>query len=182
MYKEKLETKDLILTKANMSHTESLLKNFWSDEISSKYMFWRNSYTMDEAKIRMEKTIQYQKDNMAYIVIEKKSGEAIGLVGFTQIEEDIYEDRGIALGSKFTKKGYGKQILKAFLDYMFLELNAKSVIYCFVKENIASYKLQNHFNFKYVSSQPTIRERDNKECIIESYKLDKEDYEVNDNG
>lgn len=179
MYKETIETKDLLLTKANKSHTMSLWKNFWSDEISAKYMFLNITNTLEEAKIRMQKTIDYQKDHISYIIIEKKSKEAIGIANFIEIEKGIYEDRNIALGHKYTNKGYGKQILKALLDYMFYELDAKTVIYACVKENIASNKLQQSFNFKFSHSINATRERDNKDFTINYYKLEKNDYTLN---
>lgn len=36
-----------------------------------------------------------------------------------EIDEGIYEDSRIAIGTKFVGRGYGKQILMALVDYCF---------------------------------------------------------------
>lgn len=78
MYKEKIETKDLILKKASMDDLNDMYINIWSQEETSKYMLWVPTKNIEEAKDRMIKTIEYQKNNIAYLVFEKKSGQAIG--------------------------------------------------------------------------------------------------------
>ena len=55
-------------------------------------MLWTPCKTIEEARIKVEKTIEYQRDHIAYCVYEKKSNEAIGLIGMIEIEKDIYED------------------------------------------------------------------------------------------
>lgn len=76
-----LETKDLVLDKAKPSDWSAMYKNVWSQPESAKYMAWRVTTNEDEAQIRMQKTIEFQKRHDTYLVYEKASGEAIGFAG-----------------------------------------------------------------------------------------------------
>lgn len=46
---------------------------------------WRVITNEDEAKIRMQKTIEFQKTHDTYLIYEKVSGEAIGFAGIEQL-------------------------------------------------------------------------------------------------
>ena len=50
MFKEKFETKDLILRKAEMSDLNAIYKNFWSSKETAKYMTWKPCENIEEAK------------------------------------------------------------------------------------------------------------------------------------
>lgn len=171
MYADKLETKDLILAKAKMEDVDLMFKNFWSDKESAKYMLWRPLETIEQAKVKMEKTINYQKDNFAFIVYEKSSMQPIGMAGFMVVEPGVYEDSGIGLGSKFGGKGYGTQILQVFIDYIFNTLNAKKILYSCFRENVASHKLISKFDFNYLFTIADVREWDNLQYAVDYYQM-----------
>ena len=117
-----IETPDLFLTKGKFDDWKDLLQNLWCHEDSAKYMLWNVIMTREEAKERMKRTLEYQKNHMAYFVYEKKTKKAIGFAGVEEIHKDIYEDTGFAIGPAFVGKGYGKQIFKGLLTYCFDEL------------------------------------------------------------
>ena len=102
------ETKDLFLDKAKPSDWVAMYKNVWSQPESAKYMAQRVTTSEDEAKIRMQKTIEFQKTHDTYLIYEKVSGEAIGFAGIEQLGPYTYQEAGICLGPKFVGKGYGK--------------------------------------------------------------------------
>jgi len=132
------ETKDLLLDKAKPSDWVAMYKNVWSQSESAKYMAWRVTTNEDEAKIRMQKTIEFQKTNDTYLVYEKVSGEAIGFAGIEQLGPYTYQEAGICLGPKFVGKGYGKQIVMQLIQYCKKELGAKEFIYSTRDNNEAS--------------------------------------------
>lgn len=117
MYKDKIETRDLFLKKATMDDVDDMHTNIWSKEETTKYMLWQPTRNIEEAKIRILKTIEYQKKNLAYLVYEKETGKAIGFAGMNEIGDKVYKDSGIAIGPEFVGCGYGKQILLSLMEY-----------------------------------------------------------------
>ncbi|HAZ37606.1 MAG TPA: GNAT family N-acetyltransferase [Clostridiaceae bacterium] len=171
MYKEEIETKDLVLKKASINDLNDMYKNMWSHEESAKYMLWIPTKNIEEAEERMKRTIEFQKDKIAYLVYEKKSVQAIGFAGMKEIEDKVYEDCGIGMGSKFVKHGYGKQILMALVEYCFEDLGAIKIICSCRSENIASKKLQQSCGFHYTHSQLMVDKRDGLKYMIDFYEL-----------
>ena len=171
MYKHQIETPDLILAKAKMSDLNDMYENCWSQEEAAKYMLWKPCKNLDDAKARLLRSIEIQKDKIAYFVYEKKSNQAIGMAGMIEIEPNVYEDGGIVIGPAFVGKGYGKQILMALINYCKNELNAKKIICSCDSQNIASARLQQSCGLKYTHSKKMIRERDGSEFKADYYEL-----------
>ena len=171
MYKNSIETKDLILAKAKMSDLYDIYDNYWSQQETSRYMLWIPCQSIEEAKEKLLKTIEFQKDKMAYFVYEKKTKKAIGMAGMKEIEPNIYGDAGIGLGKDYVGKGYGKQILNAFIDYIFNELNGKKIICSCDSRNTASAKLQQSCELKYSHSKSSFRQRDGEPYIADYYEI-----------
>ena len=176
MHNVELETKDLLIRKAKESDTESIFKNYWSKEKTAKFMLWKPTENVNEAKERMKKTISFEKDKPCFVIVEKASKEVIGMVGFLETSLDCYEDCGLGIGCDYVGKGYGTQTLRRMLEYLFVDCNAKKVIYTSMKENIKSISLQQKFGFTYVSSFNKIREYDNFSCEINVYELTRENF------
>jgi RimJ/RimL family protein N-acetyltransferase len=173
MYKERLETKDLILKRAAMEDAYDMYRNIWSEEESARYMLWTPIKSMVEAVDRMSKTIEFQKDRIAYCVYEKQSGQAIGFAGMKEIEDGVYEDSGIGIGNKFVGRGYGKQILMALVDYCFKELEATRIICSCWTENLTSKKMQLSCGFEYSHSQAMIDKRNGLDYTLDFYEFAK---------
>ncbi|BCN32902.1 GNAT family N-acetyltransferase [Anaeromicropila herbilytica] len=171
MYKEQLETKDLVLKKASINNVNDMYINIWSQEESAKHMLWTPIKNIEEAKDRMKKTIEFQKDKIAYLVYEKNSGQAIGFAGMMEIEDKVYEDSGIAIGTQFVGRGYGKQILIALIDYCFEDLGAVKIVYSCRSENIASMRLQQSCGFHYTHSKPMVDKRNGLNYVLNFYEL-----------
>ena len=175
-YVTQLETKDLILGKAKQEDLESVFNNYWSSEKTSKFMLWLPQKNLQEAQERLNKTIEFQKDHLAFFVYEKSTGEVIGQAAMIEIEPDIYEDGGVGMGEKFVGKGYGKQILKCFIDYLFGELNAKKIICSCHTDNIPSAKLQQSCGLKYERSEMYTRKKDGLTYKADYYTMTKQDW------
>lgn len=171
MYIERIETKDLTLKKASLDDVNDMYNNIWSESESAKYMLWIPTKNIDEAKDRMIKTIEFQKDRIAYLVYEKQSGQAIGFAGMKEIEDNVYEDSGIGIGTKYVGRGYGKQILMALVDYCFEDLCAIKIVCSCRTENIASKKMQLSCGFQYSRSKDMIDKRDGLSYVLDFYEL-----------
>ena len=113
----KLETKDLILKKADFDDWKALYRNLWRHAESARYMLWTPVESEEEAKERMERTIVFQRiEKYAFLVYLRKTGEPIGNAGMRDAGGGAYEETGIALGPDFVGKGYGTQILNALTE------------------------------------------------------------------
>ena len=63
-----IETESLILDKAKYSDWKEMYCNVWSQPESAKYMEWNITTSEENAKIRIMKTIAFQKEHDTYLV------------------------------------------------------------------------------------------------------------------
>lgn len=166
-----LETKDLISDKAKQSDWKAMYKNVWSHEESAKYMYWSITTNEDDAKVRIKKTIEFQKTHDTYLVYDKATKEAIGFAGVEKLDSHTCGETGICLGPDFVGKGYGKQIVLRLMKYCKEELGAKEFIYLTREKNEASKGLAESLGFKYFDKEERIDERNNEIYIMLKYRL-----------
>lgn len=165
-----IETRDLIIDKAKLEDWEDMYRNVWSRRECARYMMWRVTENEEDAKIRIGKTIEFQKTHDTYLVYEKKSGKAIGFAGVEKSEPFVYEEAGICLGSDYWGKGYGKQILEGLIEYVKDKFGAREFIYSAREENTASKRLAEALGFVPVSSEIKTDERDGHEYRYLKYR------------
>lgn len=177
-----LETKDMILDKAKFSDWEEMYKNVWSQPECAKYMMWKVTESEEEAKIRINKTIEFQKNHDTYIVYEKTSGKAIGFAGVEKVSPFVCEEAGICLGADYRGKGCGKQILQALMDYAKKEYGAKEFLYSTREKNTASIKLAASFGFTLVGSEDKVDGRDGSVYKMLRYRKSLTETDVGDFG
>ena len=168
----KLITKNLILRKANINDLDSIYNNVWKDKSIADNMLWKVINTKEEARDRIKKIINYQKDNYAYFICLKKTNEAIGFAGIVEKEPNIYSEHGICIATKYQHLGYGKEVVQALINLAFKELNGKRFIYSCFNTNEKSRKLCQSLGFKYLESKEEIRKHDNMKYIADYYYLD----------
>ena len=166
-----IETESLILDKAKFSDWKEMYCNVWSRPESAKYMVWNINTSEENAKIRIIKTIKFQKEHDTYLVYEKSSGKAIGFAGVEKIEPYIYQEAGICLGPDYVGKGFGKQILQGLIQYCKEEFGAKEFIYSTREENRASNQLAKSVGFTEISSVPKTDSKDGHSYNLLQYSL-----------
>ena len=166
-----IETESLILDKAKFSDWEDMYRNVWSRLESAKYMEWNLTTSEENAKIRITKTIAFQKEHDTYMVYEKLDGKAIGFAGVEKIEPCIYQEAGICLGPDYVGKGFGKQILQGLIQYCKKEFGAKTFIYSTREENRASIGLAKSLGFTMISSVPKTDSKDGHSYNLLQYRL-----------
>lgn len=171
-----IETEHLILRKAKLEDLDFIWKNIWSDKEIADNMLWKVTNTIEEAKVRMDKTIKYQNENYAYFVCLKTTDEPIGFAGIFEKEKNIYEESGICIARIHQGKGYAKEVVNVLKDLIFSKLNGERFIYGCFSTNEKSRRVCLSSGFKYYNSKPLIREHDNMEYISDYYYFDKDMY------
>lgn len=63
-----------------MEDLNDMYKNIWSQEESAKYMLWQPVKNIEEAEERMKRTIEYQKDKIAFLVYKKRVPRQLDLL------------------------------------------------------------------------------------------------------
>ncbi len=162
----KIETKDLILkTDISKAEIEKIHQNVFSQSETAKYMLWRASDEIEWTKKRLK---SWQESNLElFFVHEKLTKVPIGFLTFLQ-EDDTLKNIGLCIGKNFIRKGYGKQVLTALLDYC-KSHNIKTVEYSAFHENIASIELAKKLGFGYSHSKNSIRNHDNLSFVEDFY-------------
>ena len=166
-----IETESLILDKAKFSDWVEMYRNVWSQPESARYMEWTITISEEAAKIRIVKTIAFQKEHDTYLVYEKSSGKAIGFAGVEKLGPHTCQEAGICLGPKYVGKGFGKQILQVLIQYCKEEFSAKKFIYSTREENRASNQLAKSFGFTVISSIPKTDSKDGHSYNLLQYSL-----------
>ena len=166
-----IETESLILDKAKFYDWKEMYRNVWSQPESARYMAWSITTSEEAAKIRIVKTIAFQKEHDTYVVYEKSSGKAIGFAGVEKLEPCIYQEAGICLGPNYVGKGFGRQILQGLIQYCKEQFGAKEFIYSTRDENTASNRLAKSFGFLLISSAAKIDSKDGHSYNLLQYSL-----------
>lgn len=161
----------IILRKAKLEDLDSMWNNIWQDKELAKYMLWKPLENIEEAKIRLEKTIEYQKSNLAFYICLEESDEAIGFLGAANIGDGVFEDCGICIANKYQGKGFGKQSMQLLLKMIFEELGGKEFIYSCFEENKKSQRLCESLGFEYKYAKQNTRKWDNLNYTAKYYSI-----------
>lgn len=172
----KLEGTNIVLRKARLDDLNKIFDNIWSNEDVYKTMLFTPTFDKKEALERLVRTTNFQARNYAYFVAKKDTNEPIGMCAISEVCEDIYEESGICITSKYQGFGYGKEMLSLLLDLVFNKLNAKEFRYSLFKENDKSRRLLRPYKFSFKDEYKIVRPWDNKKFEVELYQLRKEDY------
>lgn len=162
-----LETEHLKLKKAEEADLNDIYHNLWQHKESAKYMLWDVTESQQAAEDRMQRSIAFQKTHKyAFFVQEKSTGKVIGFAGMREAEPWVYEDTGVALGPDYTQKGYGTEILNAFLKEAKANGAYKLVTTC-RKQNVASHALQMKCGMTFSHDEDRIDPRDGSPFVLE---------------
>lgn len=174
---DEIITDRLIIRKARKDDLNDIYNNIWSDSDLASTMLWRVS-DKESSIDRLDRTIKFQKDSYSYFVCLKDTDEVIGFAGFREVEntKDIYEDYGLCIAKKCQGFGYAKEVINAFLNIIFNELNGDRFIYGCFNTNDKSKNVCLGLGFKYLDSRNGIREHDNMKYIEDRFYMDKEMY------
>lgn len=169
--KTMIETDRLILDKAKDADWKAMYDNVWSQPECAKYMAWNVAASEEDAKARIMKTIEFQKDHDTYLVYEKASAIPIGFAGMERAAPYIYQETGICLGPNYMRRGFGKEMVQAIIQFCKQEYGAKEFLFSAREENKAAIRLAISLGFTMVSSEPKIDNRDGHRYLLLKYCL-----------
>lgn len=136
-----IETERLILRKMQKKNAELIYKNWTSDENVSKYVTWDTHKSVKDTKKYVHYKLERYKNPYVFdwVVVLKETGEPIGEIDAVKVSTaDRRVEMGDCFGSKFWNKGYATEALKAFIKYMFTEVEVDKVTACHMAVNPAS--------------------------------------------
>lgn len=136
-----IETERLILRKIELSDALKIYNNWTSDSLVTKYLSWPTHTSLKQTEGYIKYKLERYKKGYCYdwVVVLKENNEPIGEIDAVNvsIEHNLVE-MGDCYGSKYWNKGYATEALKAFIDYMFNEVEVDKIIACHSSLNPAS--------------------------------------------
>ena len=171
-------TDRLHIRKAKLDDLDDIYNNIWCDKDIASTMLWKVSNNKEEAINRLERTVEFHKNNYSYFICLKDTDEVIGFGGFREVEneKDVYEDYGLCIAKKYQGMGLAKEATDAFLNIIFNGLNGKRYKYSCFSTNDKSKNVCLGLGFKYLDSHEDVREHDGFKFTRDIYYIDKEDY------
>ncbi len=166
-----LETKDLVLRKAKLEDWKGMYLNVWRHQKCARHMMWRVCGSEAEARSRIEKAVEYQKNHDTYVVCEKESSEVIGFAGFERVSEGVFSETGICIGADFQGKGYGKQVLTCLIEYVKARFGAKEFLFSAREANEAAKGLAGSLGFDFIGSEEKTDIRSGQTYMLQKYRL-----------
>ena len=159
---DKLETERLIAKRLkDTTEAARCYKNFYCSKKTAKYMLWKPTENIEEAKIKISNWSKEQEDVVMWFIYEKSSMEPIGFFGVQKLSDTKYGEIVICFGEKFVGKGYGYEIMIWLINYL-KTLGAKEVEYSYLEGNIASKNLAEKLGFKFTHVGQRFRKWDSK--------------------
>lgn len=174
---ERIVMDDLVLRKGTVNDLNAVYENIWSDSSLAVNMMWKPCRDIEEAAERLKKTLLLQQERDWYFVALKETDEVIGFAGVNLLTEDIYEDSGIAIASKWQHRGFGHQVVRALKHLVFEQLKGSMLIYGSFRNNEASQALCHSEGFRFLYSRNGIREHDGYQFLADFYYFDRNMYE-----
>ena len=165
-----IETKRLLLKEYDESCIQKAHENFFCEKETAKYTLWRPTESPKDVKDKLEYWLYEVKVSILWLIYQKDNNEPIGFISGDETSTGVYDNIGIALGTKYINKGYGSEVMLAFINHL-KNNGIKEVYYSHFKENIASENLALKFGFKKYKEGSRTRRYDNKTFIEIHYKL-----------
>ena len=126
---------------------------YWISDPAIQSLYSEPTYTTkEEVKILLDKYIgSYEKpDYYRWAIIEKESNSCIGQLAIFLVDsKNHFCEIEYALGSKFHRKGYATESVKALLNFCFNQVNFHKVQVCHKDGNLASQGVIKKCGFTY---------------------------------
>ncbi len=147
-----ITTERLILRPFTYTDAADML-TYWISDPAIQFMYSEPVYTTkEEVKELLDKYIgSYDRpDYYRWAFIEKSSGICIGQIAIFLVDnKNHFCEIEYCLGSKFHRKGYMTEAVKAIIGFIFNRVNFHKVQVCHKENNIASQGVIRKCNFVY---------------------------------
>ncbi len=128
-----LETKRLILRRAELRDAKAMYDNWASDPEVTKYLTWPTHTSIDSAhNILSIWTAGYEEDNFyQWMIVPKKLGQPIGTISVVHSRDKIASaEIGYCIGRKWWHQGIMPEALQAVMDYLFDQVGMNRIEAC----------------------------------------------------
>jgi len=147
-----ISSERLVLRPFRYTDDEDMLA-YWVSDPKIQSLYSEPTYaTKEEVRGLLEKYINsYERlDYYRWAVIEKELNICIGQLAIFLVDnKNHFCEIEYALGSKFHRKGYATEAVKAILEFCFNQINFHKVQVCHKEGNIASQGVIKKCNFTY---------------------------------
>ena len=111
-----------------------------------------------------------------WIVVIKDTNEPIGTINAVQVSKaHNLVEVGYCYGVRFWNKGYGTEALKAFITYLFDEVEVDKIIACYLSLNSASGRVMEKAGMHYDGTLKNyfVDKKTGKRCDKICYSIDR---------
>lgn len=144
----------LLLREPRLSDGNDLFHYIWSRPEVTKYLFWREVTTEEAAQKKTQWLLECRAEIPAtYVIEETDSRTAIGFAYMKEMQPGYFGVGDIVIAPEFQGRGYGKQVVTAFLKEAFIDHGASRFEYCYVEGNEASRRLAESCGLHYVREE-----------------------------
>ncbi len=170
---KKLYSQRCYLRKLEISDSQQLFENVYSDSKVAGYMSWSRYNNVTEVENYLTKWQEHYNRNECYWGVFLKENDV--LIGTVYLyDENVAAEVGFisyCFGSKFWRNGYATETVKVVLQYGFNDIGYNNITTFVAKSNIRSQNVLSRLGFK---CEATLRMRDKTDFGIEdclSYSL-----------
>lgn len=152
----RLETDRLILREIHADDTETIFNCWMQDEDVSKYMWWKASDDINEAK----DFVEFECGNLEkeiwnrWIIVLKTTKEVIGTCLIFFNDEEDHWDISYNLGKRFWGHGYVTEAMREVMRYAVEVMKVKEISTTYAKENPNSGYVLQKLGFQFVKEIP----------------------------
>ncbi len=147
-----IESENLILRQFSYNDNKDML-DYWVSDPDIQSMYSEPIYTNEEeVKELLDKYLtSYSQDSYyRWAIIEKSTQICIGQIAFFLVDsKNHFGEIEYCIGSKFHRKRYASEAVKAILKYGFEKINFHKIQVCHKENNIASQGVIRKAGFKY---------------------------------
>ena len=177
---KRIETKNLILRKFELSDAEAMYKNWANDSEVTNFLTWKPHDSIEVSKDILKKWIDKYKNKNFYqwaIVLKSNGDEPIGSIGIVHQDEKIEMVRvGYCIGRKWWKQGITSEALNALIKYFINEIGANRIEARHDPLNPNSGKVMIKCGLKYAGTMRKADINNQGLCDCSMYALLAEDY------
>ena len=152
----RIETERLLLREIQIDDVNLIFDCWMQDEDVSRYMCWKASSDIEEAKEFVNYELNQIDNNQwkRWIIVLKETLDVIGtcLVYFNEDENNW--DISYNLGKKYWGKGYISEAMKTVMNYAINELGMTECIAAHANENPVSGKVITKLGFSFEKEVP----------------------------
>lgn len=170
-----IKTNRLILRQIKIEDAKAMYNNWANDNDVTKYLSWNPHQSVDDTKkIIISWINQYNNDYYFHWVIEYNN-DVIGTISLFNLVNNSLE-LGYCISKKYWNRGLTTEAAHAVIDFAFNHIGVNAVYARHVDVNIASGKVMQKNNMKYLSSNSEYISLKNQLVNMKKYVVYKEEF------